>query len=40
MELDAPVEDDSLLESAAFAVLLNSAGLILSQVNTTVGGEI
>ena len=34
----APVEDDSLLGHAAFAVLLGANGVILAQAITTVGG--
>jgi hypothetical protein len=33
------VEDDSVLGTAAFLVLLNAAGQVLEKQSTTVGGE-
>jgi hypothetical protein len=34
----APVENDSMLGHAAFAVLLAQDGTVLAQATTTVGG--
>jgi hypothetical protein len=33
------VEDDNVLGTAAFLVLLNAAGQVLEKQSTTVGGE-